>query len=155
MTEVFQLKCCRACGFDLVDGRCIDCGWESDARGKTKKAPRNIEVVHRDYISDELIQSEKERIAELRSEHPGNWQEILMREARAAFTPPDTTPERRKKAAEFSAALREQVPLLNDTADVCRSMPAPWDKEGMAIYKQKLLRLQGLLPTREAVEDVR
>lgn len=146
-------KTCPDCEAPLLAGKCSKiCGWKPrHSSGEPEK--RNGRVVHRDVIPDELLQAEKERIAELKAQYPTDWQKRIKDYTDKQMAEFGFEAETHKKVEfkKYRQELREQVPQLSDTAFVCSSMPAPHDKEGMAEYKERLKRVQHVLPTTEAV----
>lgn len=137
-----QKQC--ACGAGLIDGKCSN-RCDLSAQPTTTRVIKPIE-----YVDSDRVAGERERIAELKAEHPDNWRELLMAEVNTAAQriKNRSKPEERRKIeyAKFRQELREAAPHYGDLSDVLRTMPAPSDKAGMLQYLQKLKGVQRSIP---------
>lgn len=142
---------CPECESPLIGGRCSKvCGWQPDA---PKPKPKCITVQHKEYIPDEVLQAEKERIAELKAKYPNDWQTRIKDEVKKVIDGHKVKHENHKQIefSKYQQELREEVPYLSDLAFVCASRPPSHDKEATAEYIERLKRVQHVLPTTEAV----
>ena len=128
---------CHTHGTEKVKGICPDC---------YPKRGRNI-APHKDYLEEnDYIQFGKERLAELKAEYPnGEWRRKLFDGAVKATTKPAQASERNEKYLKWKDDIHKECPVTVDVNDVCLTIPAPHDKEGIKIFEQKLRETQPYL----------
>jgi len=116
---------CGDCLSDtMVNGTCRLCGWKEP---QAKQAQPELKIQVKEYIPDELIQVEKERIAELRANNE-NWTEIIKQEVRDAVKKPTKDQDKEQKRRIVYHEIQKQLaklPSHQDIRTVCKSMPAP------------------------------
>ena len=110
--------------------------------------PTKGKTVPIEYLDEDHVKGEIERIGMLRDEFPDTWRSMIREEIDEATKKVTTISRETQQKINFEkikADLSDNE-LLNEVDQLMKSMPAPHDLEGMAKFREILRRHQVIIP---------